>query len=464
MSKTTSPSPSRPSVKIAYIGGGSRNWARDLMKDLASQAGFDGEIVLYDIDHPAALKNVEIGSKIFGRPEAVSSFKVRAVKTLKACLTKADFVVISIEPGPTENRFADLIIPENYGIIQPVGDSSGPGGWLRGLRSIPLFEGFAHAIMKHCPKAWVINYTNPMTLCTATLYAAEPDIQAFGCCHEVFSTQQKLLKMAEEAFGFKDLKRDEIKVNVNGVNHFTWVTEATCRGKDLMPLVDAYARNPDNFTDATKISRSRTRKGEIYASEGMVSMDLYRRFGALGAAGERHLVEFVPWYVRNLKTLHQWGVTCTPYSLRLERSQQKDVSGNEYGQKELNPSGEEGVQQMEAILGLRELDTNVNLPNLGQSPDLPLESVVETNAAFRQGKVTPLMAKALPVGATCLVERIISVQEMTLEAALNRDLDAAIAALLCDPLVNIATDKAVEMAREMIQHISPELKSLGYKI
>ncbi|MDF3129603.1 alpha-glucosidase/alpha-galactosidase [Kiritimatiellaeota bacterium B1221] len=464
MSKTTPSNPSRPSVKIAYIGGGSRNWARDLMKDLASQAGFDGEIVLYDIDHPASLKNVEIGNQIFRRPEAVSSFKVRAVKTLKACLSQADFVVISIEPGPTENRFADLEIPKKYGIVQPVGDSTGPGGWLRALRSIPVFEGFAHGIMKYCPEAWVINYTNPMTLCTATLYAAEPDIQAFGCCHEVFSTQEKLRKMAEEAFGFEEVKRSEIKVNVNGVNHFTWVTEASCRGEDLMPLVHRQAHDPSFYKDATSIAKSRTRKGEIYASEGMVSMDLYRRFGALGAAGERHLVEFVPWYARNMKTLNQWGVLCTPYSLRLERSQKKDVNQNEYGQKELNPSGEEGVQQMEAILGLRELDTNVNLPNLGQSPDLPLESVVETNAAFRRGKVTPLMAKALPAGAASLVERIISVQEMTLEAAMNRDLDAATAALLCDPLMNISTDKAVEMAHEMIQHIGPELKGMGYKI
>ena len=107
-------------------------------------------------------------------------------------LRGADFVVLSIEPGPTEARYADLVIPAKYGILQPVGDTTGPGGIARALRAVPIYTDFALKIERYCPKAWVINYTNPMTLCMAALYAATPKIKAFGCCHEVFHTQKRL--------------------------------------------------------------------------------------------------------------------------------------------------------------------------------------------------------------------------------------------------------------------------------
>jgi len=458
MSNFSDPSTSdRPFVNIAYIGGGSRYWARDLMKDLALQARFDGEIALYDLDHDAAKKNVEIGTRIFAREEAGCSFKLRAVHTLKACLRNADFVVISIEPGDTELRYADLVIPERYGIIQPVGDTTGPGGWLRALRSVPTFATFAHAIMDICPDAWVINYTNPMTLCTAALYEAEPDIKAFGCCHEVFGTQTRLQRMAEDSFGMKGLTRADIHVDVTGINHFTWITSATCHGKDLMPLVREKLQDPATLADRTRPARKRLREGKVFESDGLVALDLARRFGALACAGDRHLVEFVPWYARDRKTLHRWGVVCTSYEYRMKARGGEDPDVDTYDQQKMNPTGEEGVRQMEALLGIADLDTNVNLPNRGQCPDLPPGAVVETNAAFRHNALTPLTAKAMPPGARTLVRRIVDVQGMTLRAAMNRDLDAAIQALYCDPLVTIPTDKAAEMAKEMIGHIRPML-------
>lgn len=462
MSNTNSPQ--RPSVKIAYIGGGSRYWARDLMKDLALQACFDGEISLYDIDFPAAQKNVEIGNLLFRRKEAVSHFKVRAVKTLKTCLKNADFVVISIEPGPIENRFADLEIPLKFGVLQPVGDSTGPGGWLRGLRSIPVFEDFAHQIMQHCPDAWVINYTNPMTLCTRALYAAEPKIKAFGCCHEVFGTQWRLLRMAHEKFGFDKIDRKEIKVDVNGINHFTWVTKASCRGENLMPMVKEFTQDPDYFRDRSRQARKRVKEEKLFGSEGLVAMDLMRRFGALAAAGDRHLVEFVPWYARSLKELYRWGVVPTPYAWRLKNREGSGPDVDHYRQSDMNPTGEEGVQQMEALLGLGDLDTNVNLPNLGQSADILFDAVVETNAAFRKDQVVPLTAVPLPDAAQVLVDRVVSIQEMILEAAMNRDIDASIQALLCDPLMGIPTDKGSQMAEEMLCCIGPELEGMGYRL
>ncbi len=460
---SSSVSSSLPSIKIAYIGGGSRYWARDLMKDLALAGLFEGEIRLYDIDLESARRNEAIADRIFSRPEAKSRFKVRAVKTLAACLKGADFVVISIEPGPIEARYADLEIPLKYGIVQPVGDSTGPGGILRGLRSIPVYAGFAASIMEHCPRAWVINYTNPMTLCTRTLYAVAPEIRAFGCCHEVFGTQNRIARLAAGWFGVEKIGRKEIAVDVNGINHFTWVTKASWRGHDLMPRLREYAADPALYGDRTRASRKRTANNGFFRSEGLVAIDLLRRFGVMGAAGDRHLVEFVPWYTTDVATLNRWGVICTPYSYRLKRQTSPDVGADSYSQQSINPSGEEGVQQMAALAGLGDLDTNVNLPNLGQSAGLPLDAVVETNACFRAGSLTPKTAHPLPPGAEALVRRVVDVQEITLRAGLELDLDLAREAILCDPLVNIPTDTVMAMFDEMLRNIAPCLKEYGVK-
>lgn len=453
---------SRPRVKIAYVGGGSRYWARDLMKDLALTAPFDGEIALFDLDRPAAEKNAVLGTRLFARPDAVARFRVRAVATLAACLRGADFVVCSIEPGPTEARFADLEIPLRHGIVQPVGDSTGPGGILRGLRAVPMFERLAAAVMTHCPRAWVINYTNPMTLCTRAMHATAPEIRAFGCCHEVFGSQSRLARLAASAHGLEDVRREEVKVEVNGLNHFTWITAASCRGVDLFPALRAHADDPAQLADATAKARRRMKEEKWFGAEGLVALDLFRRFGALGAAGDRHLVEFVPWYARDERTLHRWGVVCTPYSHRLARSRSADTAADTYGQGELNPTGEEGVAQMAALLGIGDLDTNVNLPNAGQAPDLPPDAVVETNAAFRHGRITPLTARVLPPGAGALVRRVVEVQELTLRAALERDLGLAREAMLLDPLVTLSPDRVALMFDEMVADIRPLLEELGY--
>jgi len=464
MSKNSSSSSDRPSIKIAYIGGGSRYWARDLMKDLALSGIFDGQISLFDLDYEAAQRNEEIAGHLFSRPEAKGKFKVKAVKRLADCLRNADFVVLSIEPGPTEARYADLVIPEEYGVIQPVGDSTGPGGILRGLRAVPVYADYAAKIMEYCPKAWVINYTNPMTLCTRALYAVDPGIQAFGCCHEVFGTQWKLARLAREWFDRTDIQRQDIKVDVNGINHFTWVTEARWQGEDLLPRLQEHLSDPDQFKDRSAASKKRVKEKKYFGGEGLVAFDLFRRFDALGAAGDRHLVEFVPWYARDLKTLHRWGVVCTPYEHRIGRAQKPDSAPDSYAQNEINPSGEEGVKQMAALLGLCDLDTNVNVPNRGQAPDLPMDAVVETNAAFRHQTLTPTTARTLPPAANALVQSVVAVQEMTLEAALDRDLDRAFQALLCDPLVTLSPDKAEAMFVAMVAHIAPLLKEQGYRV
>ena len=137
-------------VKIAYIGGGSRGWAWGLMTDLAQAEDMCGNVYLYDIDYEAAKANETIGNNIKECDECKSAWNYKAVETIDEALAGADFVVISILPGTFDEMESDVHAPEKYGIYQPVGDTTGPGGIIRALRTIPMIREIAKAVEGCC--------------------------------------------------------------------------------------------------------------------------------------------------------------------------------------------------------------------------------------------------------------------------------------------------------------------------
>ena len=140
-------------IKIAYIGGGSRGWAWGLMSDLTACDDISGDVYLYDIDYEAAQHNEIIGNMFKDCEDAKSVWNYHAAKTAKEALTDADFVIISILPGTFDEMESDIHAPEKYGIYQSVGDTSGPGGIVRAMRTIPMFEEIAENIKTYCPDA-----------------------------------------------------------------------------------------------------------------------------------------------------------------------------------------------------------------------------------------------------------------------------------------------------------------------
>ena len=122
-------------MKIAYIGGGSRQWARNLMMDLALCPDITGVVDLYDIDYQAAQLNETLGNFLQTRPGVVSKWNYRVVKSIEEALTDADFVVVSIQPAPLEVMRDEIEIAEKYGLFFPVGDTTGAPGLVRGLRN-----------------------------------------------------------------------------------------------------------------------------------------------------------------------------------------------------------------------------------------------------------------------------------------------------------------------------------------
>lgn len=442
-------------LKIAYIGGGSRGWARVLMSDLAAEGALGGNVFLYDIDLQAARTNEVIGNRISALEQAAGKWVYRAADTLGEALDGADFVIISILPGTFREMQSDVHAPEMYGIYQSVGDTVGPGGLVRSLRTVPMFQVFAEAIRRYAPSAWVINYTNPMAVCVRTLYESFPSIKAFGCCHEVFSTQKLLASMLEDLLGIEGVDRSEIDTNVAGLNHFTWITAASYHGMDLYPLYADFVGK--YYEQGYARGAVGNWMNDMFASAHRVKFDLFSRYGCIAAAGDRHLAEFCPpWYLRDVETVRRWKFALTSVQWRVQdlrnRLEYSDKLASGQEPVEIEPSGEEGVAMMKALLGMGNKISNVNLPNRGQISNLPRDTVVETNALFACGRITPLLEGSLPDGVAALALPHALNQAMIIQAAQRRDSKLAFNAFLNEPLVRIDPEAAFELFKVMMNN------------
>lgn len=439
-------------LKIAYIGGGSRAWAWTFMTDLALDTDAGGEIRLYDIDLEAANHNEIIGNGLPG------NWRYTTSKTLQEAIVGADFIIISILPGTFAEMHVDVHLPDRLGIIQPVGDTTGPGGIIRAMRTVPMFVELAQAIQSYAPDAWVINYTNPLALCLRTLYHVFPKIKALGCCHEVFGTQELLAEMVRLKLGVNGVTRQDIEVNVLGLNHFTWFSNASYKGHNLM---DMYREFSEEFCDTGFDNKETKLLNQNFTCLHRVKFDLFKRFGWIAAAGDRHLAEFMPGteYLKDAEAVRRWGFYLTTVDWREEdlrhrlKKSAKLVSGET--KMAMRPSGEEGVAIIKALSGAGRMISNVNLPNYaGQVSNLPKDTVVETNAVFSLTDVRPVYAGALSDNIYKLIEPHAANQTLVLETALNCDRNSLYEAFERDPLLHGRVNKTQlrTLADDMIMH------------
>ena len=447
-------------INIAYIGGGSRGWAWTFMTDLSLEKELSGEIRLYDIDHKASKINEKIGNDLKNDRRCRSSFTYRSVNTLKQALHKADFVVISILPGTFDEMESDVHTPERYGIYQSVGDTAGPGGYIRALRTIPMFIEIANAIKQYAPDAWVINYTNPMSLCVKTLYETFPEIKAFGCCHEVFNTQEVLASIVSDELKIPNIKRTDLYTNVIGINHFTWFTKASYKDIDIFPIYEKYIKK--HFKEGYEFT-SDNWMNSYFSCAHRVKFDLFRKYHNIAAAGDRHLAEFMPGdlYLKDPKTVEDWKFTLTPVSYRKNDLKERlERSKRLYEGKEkirLRSTGEEGVQLIKALCGLSDKVSNVNLPNYAlQIGNLPKDAIVETNALFTYDAVSPVYAGRMPEDIRKLTLPHIRNHSRIYEAVIRKDRGLVYEAFENDPLIHRRLNKQQikELVDEMIKNTS----------
>lgn len=462
-------------IKICYIGGGSKLWARIFMSDLALAEGLGGEIALYDIDKPAAQRNAKIGGYINKDERCLSKFNYVVYDSLDDALKNADFVVISILPATFKEMRSDVHTPEEYGIFQSVGDTVGPGGVLRAMRTVPLYEGFAKKIKAICPEAWVINFTNPMSICVKTLYDVFPEIKAFGCCHEVFHAQQFLCCVLKETRGV-EVTKDEIYTDACGINHFTWITEARYKEFDLLSLLPEFMEKHYEEGYYEYPSADGSRFGFLtdpFAYGNKVKMDLFKKYGALAAAGDRHLVEFLnnKWYLSSPRAVKEWKYNLTSVDWREADQKRKIEESIEMaeGRKSFNlvKSSEIAVDLMKAIMGFETIISNVNMPNVGQMGQMPIGSIVETNCIFSNGQVKPIVSNPLPTEVKNLVYRNCVNIDSVYEGIKERDLNKIYLAFANQPLCSSLTfEESRELFKKMCyntaDYLTPYFDLDGY--
>lgn len=424
----------------------------------------DGHVRLYDTHHESARQNAEFGTWVQQQPGATADWTYEATDSLAAALADADLVILSTQYDPAETFVHDLDLPKEYGIYGAVGATIGPGGIFRAMRTIPVYRQFAAAVEEHCPDAWVFNYTNPVHFVTRALYDEYPDINALGLCHEVLGTRDRLARYASEHLDV-DAERADVSVNVKGINHFTWVDEARCKGVDLWPLLeDLVTRDRANreFTWEDLEDES------VFTDNWQVTWELFRRFGVLPAAGDRHLVEYATWFIQGgQETLNRWGVKRTGSDYRAkhwtpaESKQTTDVEAWMEGEREfeLTDSNETFVDILRALTGVDDAYvTNVNLPNEGQVSDLQDGAVVETNAQIQAGEVKPVAAGGFPRPVRSLLRGHVDTIETVTEASRDGDVDEAFRGFLIDQQVRtLDPEDALSLFAELVDALEPYL-------
>ena len=352
---------------------------------------------------------------------------------LEEALRGADFVVLSISTGGLDATALDLEIPGRYGVVQTVGDTVGPGGLFRGLRNIPVVVEIARAMERSCPDAVLLNLTNPLTVLTRAVTKAT-SIGAVGLCHELFSTLGMLSKMF-------DAPEEVINVRVAGVNHFIWVTDVSVHGRDVTG--EAFRRISGG--EAREISLSDTDgDSDPFTNTWGFRTELCRLYGYLPAAGDRHVCEFLPGYLRVEKERERLDLRVTTVDVRRERlaADRERVRRMTRGDEPI-PTGRsrEEISDIMAAMWTGEDSVNiVNLPNAGQVRDLPLGAVVETYGALNGAGASGIVFGELPPPVAALVHQHVFNQKAIVQAGLTGDRDLAFRAFLNDPLVGSRPD------------------------
>jgi alpha-galactosidase len=449
-------------MQITIIGGGSYQWTPELLADLLGTESLHGaHIVLEDID-PTPLDKMEA---LAGRVnEALGAGATFATTTdQQRALDGADFVIVTISTGGFDSMAVDLDVPARFGIRQSVGDTVGPGGVNRSLRNVPVLVGVGETMGKVCPDAWMLNITNPMT-CLTRAVCRQTAVKTVGLCHEVGNWCMDLaIALGKPA--------EAVVPTVAGVNHLPVVTALDVDGEDGFAILAAMVEEAGGLAAlAPHPGRpvAETFSPLDFAQRHALKLTLLDLWGALPAAGDRHIAEFVPWV---LTEASGWGEVYNVELTSIERRQEHqegyiaDVDAWLDGTKPLQTwaSGELPALVIDSLVTGRARELPANIPNAGQVPDAPAEAVVESICVVDGDGIRGRDVARLPPPYAELVRRHVAVGELTVEAALTGDRSLAEAAFFLDPLAgrgDLAATRA--MIDELLDATAPWLPQFAH--
>lgn len=416
-------------MKIVLVGGGSLTWTPELVTDLALTPEVHGaELILQDVDAQSLERMLPLAQMI--ARQAASGLRVNATLDRQEALAGADYVVFCVGIGGLDGMRADLEIPARYGIRQPVGVNVGPGGLYRALRHIPATLELCRQMEAHCPQAWLLNLTNPMTqLCRVA--ARETSIRTIGLCHEIDH-------FAERLAGVLGLPAGEIRFQAAGINHLPWILSCQVGGQDGLALLrDWLAENgPLHLAGEGLLDTP----WSVFMDRLGVKLTIFQACGVLPGAADRHVAEFFPHFLRpETDWGRQYGVEHTTVAHRAQMyawsAEQVACWLSGEDRLPMRHSPEQLGPLIAALAGGGAGRFILNIPNEGQVPNLPPQAVVECYAQVDGTGIHPEPVPPLPALPAAVCNWHLAAMELTVEAAVTRDRALALQALRMDPAV-----------------------------
>lgn len=433
-------------TKIAFIGAGSLGFTRNLVRDIVTFPLLqDATLALMDIDPERldfAYRSVKRIVEMSGCP-----VKVEATLERAEALQGADAVLITILAGGLDVWRKDIEIPKQYGVDINIGDTRGPSGIFRALRTIPVMLDICRDMERYCPDAYMLNYTNPMAmLCRAM--QRESDIRLVGLCHSVQGTAMMLARW----IGAPD---DEITYTAAGINHMAWYLNFDWNGQDAYPL----------------IHRAVTERPEIY-NEEIVRNEMYLHLDYYMTESSGHHSEYNWWFRKRPDLIAKYCIDGTgwnpgEYAYIIKRYETVDRTWREEAKSwfasdtpiALERGHEYAAYIINALQGGEPFQFNGNVTNTNLITNLPQGACVEVPVRASPKGFEAVPVGALPAQCALLTNLSSGIEEMAVEGALTGNPRLIFQAIAHDPLTSAVLSLAEikQMVNEMLEQNRPYL-------
>ena len=400
-------------VTVTFIGAGSMVFAKKLIGDILSFDELsDSEIVLMDIDEHRLEQTRRVADAMVENEGLDAT--VSATLDRREALDGADYVLNMINVGGTEPFENEIRIPEAYGVKQAIGDTTGPGGIFRALRTIPTMLDLAADMEELCPDALLMNYTNPMSMLCKTVFDAT-DVDVVGLCHSVPHT-------AEAIAEYVGVPQSELEYWVAGINHMAWFLECEHEGESVYPALHEAYHDEETYRKDT------------------VRFEMMKHFGAFPTESSHHMSEYLPY-------------------VRTDEAQIEAMRGTDYAER--MPTG--------TYLDSLETDTqrrfNLNVSNETNAiENLPADACVEVPVFADGSGLHPASVGELPTQLAALDRQHSAVYELAVEGALEGNREKIHQAVKLDPLSAAACslDEIHRMTEELIEANAEYLPALEW--
>jgi alpha-galactosidase len=414
------------------IGAGSVVFSKNLTGDILSHPEFrDATLSYMDIDRD----RLEVGAALCRKVAAAlgASPKIEATLDRREALRGADFVIVMVQVGGFDNTLVDFEIPRKYGLNFTIADTTGPGGLMRALRSYPFYRDLVRDLHDVAPDAWLLNYTNPMSMNMQSI-ARNGHTRAVGLCHSVQGTFNELMRYLGE-----DPHDPALRFVCAGINHMAFYQTLEKDGQDLYPRLFAMADE------------------RIAAKQNAVRFELMKRLGYYVTESSEHNAEYSPWFIpRGRKAIEKFSVPIDEYLRRcdgiVDEFERMKAFSKSTEPMQVRRSHEYGSTIIHSTVTGKPSVVYGNMPNRGAVANLPADAIAEVPTLVDRNGCQFVSVGALPPQLIGYMQPHVTQHELFIRAALEGRRDHVYQAAMFDPLTGatLSPDQVVAMVDELI--------------